>query len=64
MTNLKKVNEILSLVVSAATAVVALAEIWEKIGSDVKRVIKPVIDGCKRIASAESDPSPLAIENK
>ena len=64
MTNLKKVNEILTLVVTAATAVVTLAEIWDKIGPDVKKALGPVVDGCRKIASGSSKTNPIAIENK
>lgn len=62
MTNLKKVKDVLSLVVTAATAMVALAEIWNKIGPDVKKVIQPVIDGCKKIAPMEPGSVPVVIE--
>lgn len=65
MTNLKKINEILGLVVSAATAVVGLSEIWKRIGPDVKKALQPVFDGCKKIASTSkgSETMPIAIEN-
>ena len=65
MTNLKKINEVLRLVVSAATAVVALSEIWKKIGPDVKKALEPVFDECKKIASTPkcSETKPAVIEN-
>ena len=66
MTNLKKINDILGLVVTAATAVVTLSEIWSKIGPDVKNALQPVLDGCKKIASASNSlkTKPVAIEAK
>lgn len=64
MTNLRKINDILTLVVTAATAVVTLAGIWEKIGPDVKKAIGPVIDGCKKIAETNNGSSSVAIESK
>ncbi len=65
MTNLKKINEVLGLVVSAASAVVTLSEIWKKVGPDVKKALKPVFDGCKKIASTPncSETKPVVIEN-
>ena len=65
MTNLKKINEILNLVVVAATAVVTLAEIWAKIGPEVKKAVTPVIDGCKKITSTSNSANvkPAVIEN-
>lgn len=63
MTNLKKINDILTLVVSAATAVVTLSEIWKKVGPDVKKALAPVVEGCKKIAPA-SITSPAEIETK
>lgn len=63
MTNLKKINDILTLVVSAATAVVKLSEIWKEVGPDVKKALEPVIEGCKKIASA-STTVPAEIETK
>lgn len=63
MTNLKKINDILTLVVSAATAVVKLSEIWKEVGPDVKKAIAPVIEGCKKIAPA-STTVPVEIVNK
>lgn len=62
MTNFKKINEILTLIVTTASAVVALSDIWAKIGPDVKKTLKPVIDGCKRIASTEQQSKPAVIE--
>lgn len=65
MTNLKKINEVLGLVVSVATAVVTLSEIWKKIGPDVKKALEPVFDGCKKIASIPScsETKSVVIEN-
>ena len=70
MTNLEKTKEILSLVVTAASAIVALSEIWAKVGPEVKKAIMPLIDGCKKIAEDNSKPDNSfdqeikAIENK
>lgn len=54
MTNLKKINDILTLVVSGASALVTLSEIWKKVAPDVKKALGPVIEGCKKIAPAPS----------
>lgn len=66
MTNLKKINEILALVVSGASAVVALAEIWNKVGPDIKKVLHPVFEGCKKLTASSNSKTnkPLVIEQK
>lgn len=66
MTNLKKFNDILALVVSGAKAVVALAEIWNKVGPDVKKVLHPVFEGCKKLAASSNSKTNelLVIEQK
>lgn len=51
--NTVKVKQVLSLVVVAAGAVVALADLWDKVGPEVKKVIRPVIDGCKDVADID-----------
>lgn len=63
MTNLKKINDILTLVVSGASALVTLSEIWKKVAPEVKKAIAPVIEGCKKIAPA-STTVPVEIVNK
>lgn len=64
MNNLKKIDDILGVTVKIATAIVTLAGIWKEIGPDVKKTLKPVIDGCKRIASTEQQYKPTVIEQK
>lgn len=63
MTKLKKINDILTLVMSAAKAVVTLSEIWKKVGPDVKKALAPVVEGCRKIAPT-SITSPDEIETK
>lgn len=66
MTNLKKINEVFGLIVSIASSVVTLSEIWNKIKPDVKKALQPVLDGCKSIAtnSNSEEEKPTNIENK
>ncbi len=54
MTNLKKINDILTLVVSGASALVTLSEIWKKVAPEVKKTLEPVVEGCKKIAPESS----------
>lgn len=54
MNNLNKAKYVLEFVVASATAIVALAELWEKVGPEIKKVLKPVLESCKKIASDHS----------
>lgn len=50
MNNLEKAKDVFALVVSTATALVTLSEIWKRIAPEVKKAVKPVYEGCKKIA--------------
>jgi len=64
MKNTEKAKDILELIVSAATAVVALAAMWKKIWPDVKKALGPVLDGCKKIAAQNLEHTPALTGNK
>ncbi len=49
MTKLQKTQQILNLIVSMAGAIVTLSEIWNKISPQVKKIVIPVIDDCKKL---------------
>lgn len=60
MNNFQKAKDVLNLVVASATAIVTIAELWEKFGPDIKKAFKPVLEYCKKISSNSSNGS-LAI---
>ena len=64
MNNLEKTKQVLSVFVLAASAIVKLSELWEKVGPEVKKCVKPVIDGCKKIADIDVEPELKSIESK
>lgn len=51
MSNLQKTKEVLSFIVTAASAIVTLAEIWKKVEPEIKRIAIPLLEQCKAIAS-------------
>ena len=55
MTNLEKAKDVFALVVSAATAMVTLSEIWKRIAPEVKKAVKPVYEGCKKITGFDQN---------
>ena len=52
--NSNKPIEILTFVVAIAAAIVELNELWKKIEPDVKRVINPLMDAAKDLASGSN----------
>ena len=54
MTNLQKTKEVLSLIVTAASALVSLADIWKTVEPKVKRIVVPFLEQCKTIANDDT----------
>ncbi len=50
MDEIRQLKKILALIVTGATVVVALAEIWNKIGPEVTKAVKPFVDDCRKLA--------------
>ena len=51
MNNIEKAKEIFGLVISAATVIVALANIWKEVGPRVKAIVNPFIDDCRKLTN-------------
>ena len=64
MNNFQKAKDILDLVVAAAAAIVTIVELWEKHGPEVKKALKPVLDGCKKLNSSSSNATLVITETK
>ena len=54
----------MEVVVLAAGALVKLYEFWKKAEPEVKRIVTPVIDGCKKISDIDLKTELKAIEEK
>ena len=64
MKNLIKAKEVLNFVVASAAAIVALADLWERVGPEIKKVLKPVLESCKRITSDSTSDTLAIAESK
>lgn len=64
MNNLEKTKQVMEVVILTASALVKLSELWKKIEPEVKRIVTPVIDGCKKISDIDPKTELKAIEEK
>ena len=64
MNNLEKTKQVMEIVILTASALVKLSELWKKIEPEVKRIVTPVIDGCKKISDIDPKTELKAIEEK
>lgn len=64
MKNLIKAKEVLNFVIASAAAIVALADLWERVGPEIKKVLKPVLESCKRITSDSANNTLAIVESK
>lgn len=53
MNRLAKVEGILAMVVTSAHAVIALKDLWDKVGPDVMKVVTPVLDAYKSMKAPQ-----------
>ena len=62
MSKIQKTQEVLTLVVTAASAIVALYKIWNKIAPEVKKVVLPVMEECKKVIKDNDELQDVADE--
>ena len=60
--NLQKTKDILSLAVTALSAVPTLIELGKKIAPEVKKALSPVFDGYKKLSTKPETNSTTEVE--
>lgn len=53
--DLKKIQQVVDVVVLFASAVVALDGMWKKHGSEIKEIVSTIVDKCKKLSSNGSN---------
>ena len=51
MNGLEKAKEVFAVIISGATVFVALADIWSKISPEVKKIVGPFIEDCRKLSN-------------
>lgn len=64
MEHLDKIKKALGFLYAVAFSLIELEKIWKKVGPEVKEVLGPVLEQCKKFASNATDSTPTIINNK